>query len=345
MTSNPFLNQIKTNIKNPVKGVGSERYCPEFYKAIGNIKKARIYVYGAGSKTGKTTLVDYLHILVPYIEGYKDMKFYYFGWEISIEEKQAAFCAFFMSYKHGIAMDADRVQGLVGTITEEEEKYISDIYNNELVEIFGVYDDEGSLETPGMITYIETPMNAAEMETFLRKEMIQYGEFKTSKRGLDYFVWHDITKHVHVIVDHIGKTPKRGKDEKKTAIDNISGLFVTYRNLCRLSFIIISQFNRSLSAVERRDLMSSNIRPEKTDFKDTSNLAEDCNYLFGLLNPLLLAELDSIKIGGTDYKLRKRDQIIPGVEGFRGFYLLESRHNCPTFEKGFVLKNNYIELK
>jgi hypothetical protein len=335
---NYFYDEIVRNNALKAKGIGSFKYCPEFYKNIGNIQKKRIYLYGASSKVGKTTVCDYLHILVPFIEGYTNIKYYYYGWEINISDKMAGFCAFFLSHKYQLDLDANTVTGLIRDLTEYELACIKDIYDNELRVLFGEYDEEGNCIKAGIIEYIEDRFTPSQFKEEMNRVALLHGIF--SKKGK--YIWLDVTQHVHIIIDHIGKVDK-GNYETKKAIDKLSDYCVIYRNLCHFTFIIISQFNRSLTAIERRGQMSYMIRPEKTDFKDTSNLSEDCNFLFAFFNPLIIGELDDIRIGSKRYMLRKGDKLLV-EEGFRGLYLLEARNVRGTFELAFNLKNNYIEI-
>lgn len=335
---NYFFEEIKKNNGLKTKGIGSTRYCAEFYKSINNIQKKRIYMYGASSKVGKTTVCDYLHILIPYIEGYTNIKYYYYGWEINISDKMAGFCSFFLYFKYKVTLSTDEVLGLVRDLTGVEIELIESIYNNELKDLFGEYDDNGYCITPGIIEYIEDRFTPVEFELELKRIADLHGVY--TEKGK--YVWIDITQHVHIIIDHIGKTDKGGLDTKR-AIDKLTDSCVVARNRFHFTFILISQFNRALTAVDRRGLMDSMIKPEKTDFKDSSNGAEDCNFLFALFNPLLIAELDSIRIGNKVYKLRKGEQLLVD-QGFRGLYLLEARNVYGTFELAFNLRNNCIEI-
>ena len=330
---NKFLIDITKNNNSEVKGIGSRRFFRSFYEGIGNIKKKTIYLYGASSKVGKTTVVDYLHILVPYIEGYRNIKYYYFAWEIDIEEKMASFCSFFLKYKYDLEITSDEVLGLERKLTDKELELIGKIYNEELIELFGTYNNQGKLVTPGIITYIEDRMTSEEFKDKLKEISLVHGVYDK-----DVYVWKDITQHVHILVDHIGKVSK-GRLMAKQAIDELTDTSVIFRNKCHFTFILISQFNRSLGAIDRRGLLSMNIKPEKSDFKDSSNGAEDCNFLVALFNPLLFNELDKFKINNRIITLRRREEIEVSA-GFRGLYLLEARKKKP-FELPFVITNSY----
>lgn len=329
---NKFLNEIEKNNANPVKGVGSKRYFKQFYENIGNIQKKKIYLYGASSKSGKTTLVDYLHILIPYLEGYRNIKYYYFAWEIDIEEKLASFCSFFLKHRFNLDLSADEISGTERKLNEHEMSCIKDVYEKELTQLFGRYNAKGELVSPGIIEYIETRMNPYEFEAALQDIAKAHGNFEKG-----FYQWNDVTQHVHIIVDHIGKT-KKTNSLVKSAIDELTDNCVVYRNKCHFTFILISQFNRSQGAIDRRGLLTMNLKPEKSDFKDSSNGAEDCNFLFAIFNPLLFNELDRIKIGGEVFTLRKREELVVPT-GFRGLYLLESRKKTP-FELPFVITGN-----
>jgi len=250
----------------------------------------------------------------------------------------AGFCAFFLSFKYKMNLNADTVLGLVRDLTEEELAHIQDIYDNELRELFGEYDDNGTCVKPGIIEYIEDRFSPSEFELELDRIAGLHGVL-TSKGK---YVWVDLTQHVHIYIDHIGKVNRGGLDTKR-AIDKLTDSCVVARNRYHFTFILISQFNRALTAVDRRGLMDSMIKPEKTDFKDSSNGAEDCNFLFALFNPLLIAELDMIRIGNKIHKLRRGENLLV-EEGFRGLYLLEARNVSGTFELAFNLRNNCIEI-
>ena len=336
-----FIDEIKKNNDNPAKGIGSKTYCKEFYEKIGNIQKKKIYLYGASSKVGKTTFVDYIHILVPYIEGYRNIKYYYYGWEINISDKMAGFAAFFMKHDYNIDMDAETVLGISRKLDEQELSMITNIYATRLRDLFGDYDENGELISEGIIEYIEDRLTPEGFKDEMERIADKHGEIGMTKKNRKYYIWNNVKQHVHIIVDHIGKVDKR-KSFTKEAIDKLTDWCVVYRNLCHFSFILISQFNRGLTAIDRRGLMEELIKPEKTDFKDSSNGAEDCDFLFALFNPLLLADLDTIKINGKSYKLRKAGALVIDA-GFRGFYCLEARREHP-FEMGMFLKNNYVEF-
>ena len=59
------------------------------------------------------------------------------------------------------------------------------------------------------------------------------------------------------------------------SVDELTDSCVRNRNFYHFTFILISQFNRSLGAIDRRGLLDYNIRPEKSDFKDTAQYMFD----------------------------------------------------------------------
>lgn len=340
---NIFLKEIQTNNSIKRKGIGSKNYCSKFYEGIGNIQKAKFYLYGASSKVGKTTAVDYLHIIIPYIEGYRNIKYYYFGWEIAIADKLASFCSFFLKFKYNLNLDSNTILGLERDLTEEELEKIEDIYKNELTDLFGVYDEYGELVKEGIIVYDEERYDPAAFDQLIMEISEKHGKTGLRRNGKKYYMWNDITQHVHIIIDHIGKTKKPKNSISKMSVDELTDSCVRNRNFYHFTFILISQFNRSLGAIDRRGLLDYNIRPEKSDFKDSSNGAEDCDFLFALFNPILFGELESIKVDGKVRRLRKGENLVVSP-GFRTFYLLEARRKIP-FEFAFELQNSSIMIQ
>jgi hypothetical protein len=66
-------------------------------------------------------------------------------------------------------------------------------------------------------------------------------------------------------------------------IDNISKVFVKYRNTCGFSFVALNQFNRDIQSSDRKKLGA--IEPQLADFKDTSGSQEDADMVMALAYP------------------------------------------------------------
>lgn len=86
-----------------------------------------------------------------------------------------------------------------------------------------------------------------------------------------------------VILDHAGLLNAKEGRSLKEEIDLTSSYLVTLRERCQITPIVLSQFNRDLTNMDRRN--GGMEEPELRDFKNTGNLSEDCTVALTLYSP------------------------------------------------------------
>lgn len=323
-----FLNEVKEGLKG--KNHGLPIKLVKLSKFINNIQKKTYYVLGAQQKTGKTALADYLFILGPYLINPKaNVKYIYFSLEVDLIEKMAKYCAFFMDIKYGIFCDSNYILSRGDTpLAPEHLALVEEIYNNELIDLFGKYDERGNIIKEGKIIFFQDKMNPEGIRKYLLSYAKRNGEFiteqfkfediaeeKTGTRIIGYKE-NDPDLYTFIITDHVGLLKRERGYNMKENIDKFSEHMVWFRNLCRFSPVAISQFNRDLGKVDRLKFSGEELQPTVEDFKNTGSLSEDASIVMALFNPTLLPHLKKHK----NYDLKKIGK------GYRSLHILASRN-------------------
>lgn len=237
-----------------------------------------------------------------------------------------------MDYKYNIYCDSNYILSRgEKKLTPEHRKLVDDIYNNELIDLFGEYDEEGNLIKEGKITFFQDKMNPEGIRKYLLNYASTIGKFIYSKytvkengksiekQRISGYVENDPTLYTFVIIDHVGLLKRERGYNKKENIDKFSEHMVFMRNICKFSPIVISQFNRELGKTDRLKFSGEELAPTIEDFKDTGSISEDASLVMALFNPTLLPHLRKHK----NYDLKKIGK------GYRSLHILASR-NTPT---------------
>lgn len=105
-----------------------------------------------------------------------------------------------------------------------------------------------------------------------------------------------------VVVDHLSLLSLERGFSVKENIDKWSEYCVQLSNQFGISFFNISQFNDSLSSVERSKFKGVDLSPQQSDFKNTRNPYDDSDVVIGLLNPWKLDMRESLNYKLNDFK-------------------------------------------
>ena len=104
---------------------------------------------------------------------------------------------------------------------------------------------------------------------------------------------------------------KEDQGNKKKAIDRASKILVYFRNMCKFSPVVVSQFNRGIEGMDRKENDSQ--EPQLSDFKDTGATQEDANTVMALFHPFKY-----------------------GMERHRGYPIIKLQRN---YRSNHILKN------
>lgn len=311
-----FLKEVQRGISGRNKGLncGLKR----LNNFINGIQKKTYYLIGASPKFGKTSFTDCVFVLYPYLlEKEANIKWIYYSYEIDLIEKMAKYCAFFMDYKYGIYCDSNYILGRGDNhVKPEHYKLIEEIYNNELVDLFGKYDDNGKQISEGKISFFEDKINPEGIRQYLLKYAEDHGSFIRSTvtikgengKPLDIhpiigYKENNEDLYTIIIVDHLALTRREKGLSLKENIDKLSQHMVFFRNICRFTPVLVSQFNREMGKIERMKFSGEQLQPTLEDFRDTSDPCQDASIVMGMFNPTIFPHLrthmgyDLVKIG------------------------------------------------
>ena len=177
MLNNDFLAKVRKNKISEVSG-GLKSALTKFSNFTNNIQKETYIAVGGMKKSGKTAFVDFYYLLMPYIlNPTAKIKWFYFSGEISRIKKMAKFAAFFMLFKYNKIVTPAYILSLGNNkISDDDEKLVQEIYSNELVDLFGVWDSRGKLIKEGKIYFCEDKVNPTAIRSILLTHFYANGE-------------------------------------------------------------------------------------------------------------------------------------------------------------------------
>jgi hypothetical protein len=329
-----FLDEVEEGMKG--RNSGLKTTLSRLSKFINGIQKKTFYSIGAQPKSGKTSLVDELFVLGPYILNRPSkVKWIYFSPEIDLIEKMAKYVAFFMDYKHGVYCDSNYILSRgENRLSEDHKQLVDEIYNNEIIDLFG---------ENGLIDFIEDRTNPEGIRQYILNYAKSIGKFATETYYKDghalekiiSYKENDSEQYTIIIVDHVGLIPQERGFNKKENIDKLSAHMVWFRNICRFSPVLVSQFNRDLGKVERLKFSGDNLQPTLEDFKDTGSLGEDATMVIGLFNPSNYTHLNT----HLGYDLNKIGK------NYRSIHVLASRNSEANISVSVVLEGKTGKMR
>lgn len=284
------------------KFVGLDNGLGKVNKVIYGVQRGVYTLLGGLSGSFKTTIIDFILLNALQDAEKKGIEFnvFYHSYEIDEISKKMNWLSVRIKQKYGITIPPEVIKG----------------YGNEnklTVEQLALVDAE--------IPYIEelfkrihfrfVPQNPTGIYNELWKFQeergtIQYEEYldhdnKPKKKVVGY-IPNNPEAYTVVFLDHLYHLKKEREYSTKEVIDKYSEYCVALRNLFKISFFNVQQFNRSLSSTERQKFKGVDISPEESDFKETGNTYQDSDICVGLLNAW---KLDLTTCIGYDLKIIK----------------------------------------
>ena len=298
---------------------------------IYNTQRARYYLLGGESGTGKTTLADSMFLFSPYfqmkeaqLEGINlDINWNYYSFEQGIQAKRTSWASKLMYRKYQIRLPGAYLLGKgQNRISDEHYEYCK-VIDKELEELFDTINMVDEPIGPNKFA-TELYKYAAKHGKFIKKPVYDdKGEQKVDKAGKKVY---EVTGWVpnnpdayHIfIMDHIAYA-KLELATLKQNIDAISRWCVYFRERCGFTFAIIQQFNTELASIERQKFKKNAIAPQRVDFGDSRYTYQDADVVFGMLNPYAYDMTDF-----HNYDVRR-------LEGYGIWsFLMKNRHDGPA---------------
>ncbi len=283
---------------------------PKFDEYLDGTRQGTMYLYGAESGVGKTTLVrdKHMHTAYEFVKSVNDpTKVDVLFVDFSLEITPVITMAAAMSRK--LYLEYQKVvpyRKILKGLSDENKVLIDSMrdYFTEFERKLLVFDDEISPNK-----YHDILLDIAKANGRFSHEgryISQCGTYTPNNPNL----------YVIILVDTVNLAETdSGHDTIKSTIDRISRLSVWFRNKCNFTPIIIQQFNAEISAVDRSRYGIKT--PLLRDFEDSKRPVKDANIVFGLYDPSRhMKEEESIFRGYDIMQLKS---------WFRSLHLLKHR--------------------
>lgn len=269
-----IFDDVLGNIKAGIRGenVGLSMGFNRLTEYLPGVQRGTYTLIGAESSVGKTAFVDNCYVFNPYDYVKQNPQFklniIYFSFEIDAQIKLTKAIARKIYLDYGELLDVNYI------LSRGKNRIRKEHYDMVLQQASYFYELENNLHI------YDVPMTPTEMKSVLYEYSKQYGNWKGS-----YYFPNKGTENLYtiVVVDHVGLVKTEPGKDKKQTIDELSAALIHFRNKCKFSPVVLSQFNRSISSTDRMKL--DRVVPQTSDFKDSNNTVEDANVVLALFSP------------------------------------------------------------
>lgn len=276
-----FKDRILAGLSGEYQGLsnGFDRINDYIY----NVQRSTYYLLGGLSGASKTTLVDF--IILNALEDAESknipINIDYYSWEINEATKKANWLSVMIYKKYGIVISPQKIKGLGKLrLTEDEQKIVFDELPN-LERLFSKIKWHWVATNPTGL-YNQWWAEGERTGTFIKEPYIDDDGKKQEK--VVGWIPNDPTTYSIKVVDHLANAKLERGFNLKQNIDKISEYAVICRNLFKMSFFFVQQFNQGLSSVDRLKFKGADISPQQSDFKDTTNPYTDADIVLGIMN-------------------------------------------------------------
>jgi len=279
------------------------------------IRKGMYFLVGGLTGSGKTSFIDDCFVLNPfdwYTSKANDtnikLKIIYRSMERGTTYKMAKWVSRKIFLDHGLTITVPKLLGWTEKMTKDEH------------DIFLMYEDYMN-SMSDVITIIDGPENAVGVAKELKAHALQNGRIEQLDEFNKRYVPNDDNTVTIVIIDHIGLL-KTTKDQttKKEAIDKMSDELRYARDFYGYTPVVVSQFNRSISNIQR--IKNGDVEPQLEDFAESSSTQNDADVVLALFDPMRYKVADP-----SFYELDK----------------LKDRYGAKYFRSLRLIKNSYGE--
>jgi hypothetical protein len=302
------MKDLIKDIENGISGLnkGLVTGYEKLDKFTSNLQMNSYHVVGGAPKSGKTAFLDDRYVLKTNIlNSEEDIHWIYFSYEISRKVKAAKWICWYLYHIHKVLISPDVLLSKgFNSLPENLKLKAFKILEEHIEPLLGRYSSKGRLEKAGKIDFFEEKTNPTGIYKYVKNYFSQIGEYKkgfaqfeengimVEKEVLNYELkpYYKNRKTI-IIVDHIALVKKERGFNGKETIDKLSEYFVELRNNYGPLIIATQQFNRDLNKTDRLKFSGNMLKPDRSDFKDSGNTAQDCNMLWALFNPSIFPHI------------------------------------------------------
>lgn len=293
-----FINQVLRGRDG--LNVGLDNGLGNINTYIHGTHQGRIYLVGADSGVGKTTLADFMWIYKHWIACRKrkiTLYIKYFSFELSAAEKKARWCSQWIKHYYGQDIPSDYIMGRIDGLRVSDEHLRMIMRAHAVVE--EVMSDmviiDHMLHPTGMLNVI-IEQHYEKIGTVHRVQLNPYAgetvaDFNDRQKVamITGFTADDPSARTLIMVDHLALiNHETGLTTTKAIMDRWSMYAVQIRNLFRATIIHVQQFNTNQMTTYRETKKSASIiAPQRLDFGDSTYTYRDADVVIGLVNPVM----------------------------------------------------------
>lgn len=311
--------RISAGLKGDYEGLdnGLDRINDYIFKT----QRACYYLIGGLSGSAKTTFLDFTILNAIQDAEIKNIpiNIIYYSWEIDESTKKANWLSILIYKKYNIVIPPEKIKGYGKNRLSEDEQELVFSELEELEKIFSKIHWIWEAQNPtGMYKYwwdFMSPRGKFTKEPYI-------DENNQEKERIISFELNNPLEYNIVAGDHLALSKIERGFTLKQNMDKISEYSVIARNMFKMTFIWLQQFNQGLSSIERVKFRGADISPQQSDFKDTTNPYTDADVVLGLMNAYKMDMTSclgyNINSLGADYNLRESFRMLKVIKNRLG---------------------------
>ena len=270
------------------------------------------FLVGGLTGSGKTSFIDDAFVLNPFDWFISQkapnikLRIIYRSMERSRTYKLAKWVSRKIFLDHAAIIPVPKLLGWTEKMTHDEH------------DLFLMYEDYIN-KMEEVITIIDGPENAVGIAKELKAHALQNGRIEQIDEFNKRYFPNNENELTIVILDHVGLI-KTTKDQptKKEAIDKMSDELRYARDFYGYTPVVVSQFNRSISNMQR--LKNGDVEPQLEDFAESSSTQNDADVVLALFDPMRYKVEDP-----SGYELQKLVDNF-GAKYFRSLRLIKNSY-------------------
>lgn len=276
------------------------------------IRKGMYFLVGGLTGSGKTSFIDDAFVLNPFDWFISQkapnikLRIIYRSMERSRTYKLAKWVSRKIFLDHAAIIPVPKLLGWTEKMTHDEH------------DLFLMYEDYIN-KMEEVITIIDGPENAVGIAKELKAHALENGRIEQVDEFNKRYFPNNENELTIVILDHVGLI-KTTKDQptKKEAIDKMSDELRYARDFYGYTPVVVSQFNRSISNMQR--LKNGDVEPQLEDFAESSSTQNDADIVLALFDPMRYKVEDP-----SGYELQKLVDNF-GAKYFRSLRLIKNSY-------------------
>lgn len=276
------------------------------------IRKGMYFLVGGLTGSGKTSFIDDAFVLNPFDWFISQkapnikLRIIYRSMERSRTYKLAKWVSRKIFLDHAAIIPVPKLLGWTEKMTHDEH------------DLFLMYEDYIN-KMEEVITIIDGPENAVGIAKELKAHALENGKIEQIDEFNKRYFPNNENELTIVILDHVGLI-KTTKDQptKKEAIDKMSDELRYARDFYGYTPVVVSQFNRSISNMQR--LKNGDVEPQLEDFAESSSTQNDADVVLALFDPMRYKVEDP-----SGYQLQKLVDNF-GAKYFRSLRLIKNSY-------------------